>query len=233
MSYDNAELNSIHQMTPKVKQFQLQLKDRDWEFEPGQHTVIKFEDENGETVERPYTPITLPESDKFCLAIKKYDNGTASVWMHDRQLGDKIEVEEPHGNLHLRDYDKDIVLVSTGTGATPMYAMLRDYLENGSGNVYYFHGEKTQEHLLFKESLDQLESENDNLQVIYSVSDEEWNKRTGFIQEHIPDVLESLDNKDFYICGVPQMVVDTEELLQNEGVKEDNIITEGWENDVI
>jgi ferredoxin-NADP reductase len=231
MSYDNAELRSIDQITPSVKQFQLELEDADWEFKPGQHTVIRFEDENGEEVERPYTPITMPETEKFCLAIKRYDNGTASVWMHDRDLGDEVEVEEPHGNLHIEDYDRDVVLISTGTGATPMYAMLRDYLENGNGKVYYFHGEKTQEHLIFQESLDVLEAEHDNLEVIYSLSDEEWSKRTGFIQEHIPEVLDSMDDKDFYICGVPQMVVDTEDLLQDEGVEEENIITEGWESD--
>ncbi len=231
MSYDNAELRSVDQITPTVKQFQLELDGKKWDFEPGQHTVIKFEDENGEEVERPYTPINLPNTEKFVLAIKKYDDGTASVWMHERELGDEVEVEEPHGNLHIEDYDNDIVLISTGTGATPMYAMLRDYLENGNGEVYYFHGEKTQEHLIFQESLDQLEAEHDNLEVIYSLSDEEWSKRTGFIQEHIPEVLDSMDDKDFYICGVPQMVVDTEELLQDEGVDEDSIITEGWESD--
>jgi ferredoxin-NADP reductase len=231
MSYDNAELRSVDQITPTVKQFQLELDGKKWDFEPGQHTVIKFEDENGEEVERPYTPINLPNTEKFVLAIKKYDNGTASVWMHDRELGDEVEVEEPHGNLHIEDYDRDIVLISTGTGATPMYAMLRDYLENGNGDVYYFHGEKTQEHLIFQESLDQLEAEHENLEVIYSLSDEDWSKRTGFIQEHIPEVLDSMDDKDFYICGVPQMVVDTEDLLQDEGVEEDSIITEGWESD--
>lgn len=232
MSYDNAEVRSIDQITPTVKQFQLELENAEWDFKPGQHTVIRFEDENGEEVERPYTPVTLPETEKFVLAIKRYDDGTASVWMDNREIGDAVEVEEPHGNLHIKDYDKDVVLVSTGTGATPMYAILRDYLQNGSGKVYYFHGEKTQEDLIFQESLDQLEAEHENLEVIYSLSDEEWSKRTGFVQKHIPDVVDNMTDKDFYICGVPQMVVDTEELLKEEDVEEDNIITEGWESDV-
>jgi len=232
MSYDNAELRSIKQITPAVKQFQLELDGKEWDFKPGQHTVIRFEDEDGEEVERPYTPVNLPETEKFVLAIKRYDNGTASVWMDERDIGDEIEVTEPDGNLHIEDYNQDIVLISTGTGATPMYAMLRDYLRNGNGKVYYFHGEKTQEHLIFQESLDQLEAEYDNLEVIYSLTNEEWSKKTGYIQEHVPKVLDSVDEKDFYICGVPQMVVDTEELLKDEGVDEENIITEGWESDV-
>lgn len=232
MTYDDAELLSVHQMTPTVKQFLFRLEDDDWDFEPGQHTHIRFE-QDGEEVVRPYTPVTLPSRpDHFALVIKKYEDGTASVWMHERDMGETVEVDNPGGNLKIREYDEDVVLISTGTGATPMYVMLRDYLENGSGDVYYFHGEKTQEHLLFQETLDQLEAENENLEVVYSLSDKSWSGREGFIQEHLGDVLDSFEDKHFYVCGVPQMVVDTEDTLENHGVSEDRIFTEGWESDV-
>jgi ferredoxin-NADP reductase len=218
-------------MTPTVKQFQLRLENDSWSFKSGQHTHIRFE-KDGEEVVRPYTPITLPErDDHFCLAIKRYDDGTASVWMHERDMGDVVEVNEPEGSLYIRNYDMDIVLISTGTGATPMYAMLRDYLQKGSGKVYYFHGEKTRKHLLFQESLDQLEAEHENLEVIYSLSDQDWNGREGFIQEHLADVLDGFEDKHFYICGVPQMVVDTQDTLEENGVEEERVFTEGWESD--
>lgn len=234
MSYSKARFESINQMTPEVKQFQFHLEDDKWDFRPGQHTHIRYENEQGEEVVRPYTPVTLPDrGDYFCLAIKRYDSGTASVWMHNCDIGEELEVEEPDGNLYIHDYEKDIVLVSSGTGATPMYAMLRDYLQNGEGKVYYFHGEKTQETLMFQESLDQLEAEHENLEVIYSLSDESWKGPEGYIQKHIPETLESLEEKDFYICGVPGMVVDTQNLLRDHGVEEENIITEGWEKDAV
>lgn len=34
-----------------------------------------------------------------------------------------------------------------------------------------------------------------------------------------------------YVCGVPEMVVDTQELLESEGVDADRSFTEGWESD--
>ncbi len=169
---DKARITSIHRMTPKVKQFQLVLEDKaNWEFEPGQHTVICFE-QDGEEVVRPYTPTNLSEmpEDMFVLAIKRYENGTASVYMHDREVGDEIRVDEPHGNLYLRDLDRDAVFLSTGTGITPMVAMLKQYLRDGSGNAYFFFGERTQEDLMYRETLDQLEAEHKNLAVIYSLS---------------------------------------------------------------
>jgi ferredoxin-NADP reductase len=227
---EQASIRSIHEMTPTVKQFELELEDGSWDFRPGQHTVIRFE-QDGEEVVRPYTPTTLPGTDRFALAIKEYEGGTASVYMHEREPEDVITVDKPDGDLYIRNYDEDVVFVSTGTGITPMIAMLKDYLRRGKGQVYFFFGEKTQDHLMYRETLDQLEAENDALTVVYSLSDEEWSGREGFVQEHLPDELGSLEGYDFYVCGVPQMVVDTKELLAEHDVPDDRIFSEGWEED--
>jgi len=78
----------VHQMTPDVKQFRLVADDHRFDYRPGQHTHIHFQDEDGDEVERPYTAITGPRTHQICLTIKRYDDGTASVWMHDREPGD-------------------------------------------------------------------------------------------------------------------------------------------------
>jgi len=232
MSYENATLKAVTDTTPTVKHFQFELEESSWDFQAGQHTVLRFDDD-GEEVERPYTMINLPEDKKFSLAIKKYPDGRATPWIHEREPGDEIEFAEPSGNLKIHDYDKDVVFISTGTGATPMYAMLRDYLKNGSKKCYYFHGEKTRDTILFKQELELLETENKDLDVVFSLTDEDWHGPQGYVQEHIPEYLDSLEDKHFYICGVPAMVVQTEELLKEHGVEEERIITEGWENDAV
>lgn len=229
---DTARFRSIHQMTPNVKQFELELEDSDWEFRPGQHTVIHFE-QDGEEVARPYTPTSRPGSDRFTLAIKRYDDGTASTWMHEKGVGDVVEVDEPHGELYIRDLDEDAVFISTGTGITPMIAMLKQYLDEGTGEVHFLFGEKTQDHLMYRETLDQLEAENEDLTVVYALSDESWSGPEGFIQEQVPELFDDLDGKHFYVCGVPQMVVDTKELLTDQGVDDDHVFSEGWESDAV
>jgi len=42
-----------------------------------------------------------------------------------------------------------------------------------------------------------------------------------------------MEDKHYYICGVPAMVVQTGQLLKGGGVKDENIITEGWEDDAV
>lgn len=224
-----AELRDVTEMTPSVKHFLFEL-DKSWSFKPGQHTVFDLSI-GGETVKRPYTMTNVDGSNSFTVAVKKYDDGTGSVKMHSLSIGDTVTVNEPKGNLYLRDTRDDAVFVSTGTGASPMIAMLQAYLEDGDGHAYYLHGERTMESRLFTESLVMLEAEHDGLTVVHSLSDDDWDGRTGRIQSHLPSVVDELSAATHYVCGVPQMVVDTESFLENHGVPSDQIVAEGWEDD--
>ena len=232
MPFD-ATITSIHRMTPRVKQFVIEA-DEAFEFEPGQHTTVRFErddpdDEEDEQVVRPYTATNTPGNERLTLAIKRYDDGTASVYMHEREVGDIVTLGDLGGNLTLRNTDEDAVFVSTGTGITPMIAMLKQYLEVGTGDVDFFYGEKNQENIMYRETLDQLAAEHDELSVVYSLSDEEWGGPTGHVQDHLDDHLDGLD-RDFYVCGVPGMVVETKERLDDLGVDDDRVFSEGWED---
>jgi ferredoxin-NADP reductase len=223
----------VHRMTPDVKQFRLVADDYTFEYEPGQHTMVHFESD-GEEEARPYTAANLPGTDELVLAIKRYEDGNASVFMHERTPGDEIEVEEVDGNLHVRDFDRDAVFCATGTGITPLYPMVKQYAREGSGDAHLLFGERDQEHLIFRESLDQLRAEHENLGVEYVLSDpadDAWNGRTGHVQDHLPDAVGDLTETDCYVCGVPEMVVETRDVLESAGVDESNVYTEGWESD--
>jgi ferredoxin-NADP reductase len=154
--------------------------------------------------------------------------------MHDRSVGEEITITKPDGNLHLRDLDQDVVFLSTGTGITPMIAMLKRYLNEGTGQAAFLYGERTQEDIMYRETLDHLLADHDNLTVLYSLSDEDWDGPTGHVQTHLGEVVNGdFEDPHYYICGIPPMVVDTEDMLRDEGVDEDRIITEGWESDAV
>lgn len=229
----SATVLDVHQLTPDVKQFRLAADDHTFDYEPGQHTMVHFETD-GEKEARPYTAITRPGTSELVLAIKRYEGGTGSVYMHERSRGDEIEIEAVDGNLHVRNFDRDAVFLATGTGITPLYPMLTQYARIGRGQTQLLFGERDREHLIFRESLDQLQAEHEHVTVDYVLSraDDEWNGRTGHVQDHLPDALDvEFPGTDFYICGVPAMVVDTENLLTEHGATEDQVYTEGWEAD--
>ncbi len=225
-----ATLIDVSDITPTVKHFLFEL-DGEWSYAAGQHTVFTLR-VDGEDVHRPYTMTNLPRgTSRFSTAVKRYDDGTGSIHMHGLERGDTVSVSDPKGNLHLQNYDRDVVFLSTGTGATPMIAMLREYLERGDGHAYYMHGEKTTESRLFTSELAVLDAEHDNLDVTYSLSDEAWSGREGFIQDHVDDVVDDVATPDYYVCGVPQMVVSAKGRLSDLGVADDHIVSEGWEDD--
>ncbi|WP_313694343.1 ferredoxin--NADP reductase [Halorarum halobium] len=230
-----ATVASIHRVTPNVKQFRLRAPGHTFEYEPGQHTTVHFE-RDGEEVVRPYTPTSRPGTDELTLAIKRYDDGTASVWMHERERGDEVELGDIEGNLHLRDTGRDVALVATGTGITPMMAMLKEYVDRGAGEARFYFGETDQEHVIYRETLDQFDADYGDVHVTYSLSREDWNGPTGHVQEHVvDDVGDELDpgTTDFYVCGVPGMVVETTDDLADAGVPDENVYTEGWERDEV
>ena len=243
MSYD-AEVVSTHHLTPRVKQFRLRAPGREFDFEPGQHTTVRFEfdgegtvgeAEPGDTVVRPYTATNTPGGDQITLAVKVYDDGLASEYMHQRRVGDTVSLGEFEGNLAVENVDEDVAFVSTGTGITPMVAMLKQYLEVGSGHVQFLYGERDEESVIYRETLEQLASEHGNLDYTLVLSDSgyEWDGRIGHVQEHLDDVFDSFDDRDVYVCGVPEMVVETTEELAALGAPDDRVFTEGWEDGAV
>ena len=231
----SATVADVHRTTPDVRQFRLVADGHRFEYDPGQHPAGHAE-VDGEQEVRPYTATNLPGTDQLVLTIKRYDEGTVSVWMHDRTMGDEVEVEPVDGNLFVRDLDRDAVFVATGTGITPLFPMLKQYARDGDGDAVLVFGERDQEHLIFRESLDQLRAEHANVAVEYVLSraddDGTWTGRTGHVQDHLPDAPDvDLADADCYVCGVPGMVVDTADLLVEAGAAEDRVFTEGWEAD--
>ncbi|MFC4553114.1 MULTISPECIES: ferredoxin--NADP reductase [Halorussus] len=237
-------VTSVYQMTPTVKQFVLESDGYTFDFDPGQHTHVHFDraespaeddaESGDDEVVRPYTSTALPGHERITLAIKRYPDGTASTWMHDRDPGDTVEIEELGGDLYLRDLDSDVAFVSTGTGITPMMAMAKQYAREGSGRAHFFFGEKDREHVIYRETLDQMAAENDDFEVTYVLSEaDDWEGPEGHVQEHLSDYVDDFESRDFYVCGVPEMVVQTEDVLKDEGADEDSIYTEGWEGDEV
>lgn len=229
-----ATLVDTYRLAPQVKGFRLRIPGETLEFDPGQHTTVQFE-ADGKEVVRPYSPTTLPGTDEFALAIKRYDDGLASSYMHSRSPGDEIELGDFEGNLSLEDPDRDIALLASGTGLTPLLSILRQYARAGSGDAHLVFGERTSDSIFHRSTLAELAATYDHVETTYTLSDPEWDwlDRTGYVQEHLEDLFDDLESRDFYVCGVPGMVVETEDELRDLGTPEERIHSEGWEDDAV
>jgi ferredoxin-NADP reductase len=224
----DATVRSIAPLTPRVRQLLLRAEGHTFEHRPGQHVSVRRDTDDG-PVFRPYSPVSLPGTDTIALAVKRYDDGVCSPWLHEREVGDTITFTPPSGNLHLHAPDRDALFLATGTGLTPMLAMLSQYVREGTGRAVLLFGERTQEDLMYRATLDRLAAGHAGVTVRYVLSDADWHGPTGYVQDHLGAALDLLDAPHAYVCGVPEMVVETKAALQNAGHPTDDLFSEGWE----
>lgn len=229
-----AEIVDVYDLTPRVKGFRLRVPGHEFEFEPGQHTTVRFES-GDETVVRPYTPTNLPGTDELALTIRRYEDGLASSYMHTKRPGDKVTIGPIEGNLKLADPDQDVAFLASGTGITPLLSILRQYLRDGTGHAHVVLGEKREETIIHRGMLNEMAANYPNLDVTFTLSDPnwEWTGRVGYVQEHLEELFDEFNNRDFYICGVPPMVVQTKQKLLDLGTPEEGVHSESWEGEVV
>lgn len=235
-------LVSRQMLTPDTAQLVLHAPDHTFDFSPGQHVGVAYESDDG-LVHRSYSPVSLPETDTLALMVTRYDDGTCSVWLHEREVGDTVSLTDPSGNLSLQDPARDAVFLATGTGLTPMLSMLQQYLDVGSGDVTLVYGERTLDDVPYRDMLDLLAASHESLSVTYSLSDADAELeradekgttriRRGYVQSQLDGLLDAgtIESAHVYVCGVPEMVVQTEDTLTTDlGIDEGRIFREGWE----
>lgn len=228
---DKAKVVDVTEISPDVNQYTLRLEEGVFKGQPGQHTVISTDD----GFRKPYSVLTL-EEDEAVFMIRDVGNGGVSTYMAEQNVGDTVEVKSNiNGNLTLDDPERPVAFISTGTGITPMIGMLQEYVREGSEDAHFIFGDKNTDQLLYKEMLEQYELVYD-VESTYVLSRESWNGREGYVQEHINDVIDDAHEdteRDFYVCGVPPMVVATKEKLRELGVPDERIHSEGWEDNVV
>ncbi len=231
----DATVAATYALTPRVQQLLLRVDGHTFDHHPGQHVSVRMEQEDGTPVYRPYSPVNRPGTDTLVLAVKRYDGGLCSTWLHERSAGDAITITPPSGNLQLNDPERDVVFLATGTGLTPMLALLSQYLDEGTGRATLLFGERTPADLMYRAMLDRLTANHAALTVQYVLSQPptDWTGPSGYVQEHLDAALAALDQPHVYASGVPEMVVDTETVLQERGLPEASIFTEGWEEGAV
>ena len=231
----DATVAATYSLTPRVKQLLLRVEGHTFSHHPGQHVSVRMVRDDGRPLYRPYSPVSGPGTDTLALAVKRYDEGTCSVWLHERRVGDRVTITPPSGNLRLHDPKRDAAFLATGTGLTPLLAMLNPYLNEGSGRAVLLFGERTKADLMYRATLDRLSAGHANLTVAYVLSQPstDWTGPTGYVQDHLEALLADLDQPHVYACGVPEMVVDTKDTLRSRGHPADAIFTEGWEQGAV
>lgn len=225
MAFHKAIISSITEISPDCKQYIVELNEGTFTGEAGQHTALQTD-----SGVKPYSVLGVDET-RIGLMLRAYGTGGVADYMDTQSVGDAVQVKpELTGSLTLRRTDRPAVFIGTGTGITPIIGLLQAYIAGGGPQAVFMFGEKSRDQLLYKSLLEQY-GLTSSVETRFSLSREEWHGHTGYIQEQLPEVIESVgQDADYYACGVPAAVVAAKDRLDELGVPPDRVHTEGWED---
>ncbi|MBA4501180.1 NO-inducible flavohemoprotein [Marinobacterium marinum] len=139
-------------------------------FKPGQFITIILE-VDGTITRRNYSLSDSPDQPHYRISVKREPNGLVSNHLHDTlNIGDRVKLTAPCGDFVLQDSARPLVLLSGGVGLTPTISMLRPALESGR-EVHFVHGALNSATHAFKDTVDRLGSEYENLHIRYCYSE--------------------------------------------------------------
>lgn len=123
------------------------------------------------------------------------------------------------------------MLIATGSGIAPLRAMIEAETRRGDDGpeMILLFGCRTSQDLLFNEQLDAFAARLGRFHYVPTLSqpEEGWRGRTGYVQAHLPELLEHLEEPALFVCGHGDMVRDVRELACTQlDVPADRIRTE-------
>ncbi len=152
----------------------------------------------------------------------------------DMQEGDIVRIDGPHGSFHLQeDSDGPMIFLATGTGFGPIKAIIEHALAEGCARpMYLFWGARTRDGLYLDALAREWEGRNTNFHYIPVLSrpalDDEWQGRTGHVQEVAAASFEDLSGFEVYACGHPEMVFAAKEALVAKGLAPDRCYSDAF-----
>jgi 3-ketosteroid 9alpha-monooxygenase subunit B len=125
---------------------------------PGQFLTLRIPSDRTGSVARCYSLCSSPfTDDALVVTVKRTAGGYASNWLCDNaHPGMTIHVLAPSGTFVPKTLDTDFVLMAAGSGITPMMAILKSALSEGSGKVVLVYANRDEKSVIFASTLREL-----------------------------------------------------------------------------
>ena len=188
--------------------------DKPFEFTAGQHIIVSIDDE---IYDREYSICSAEEDKEMKILVKEVVDGYLTPILRTKNIGDKLKVRGPHGRFCLDlidDFDKEIILIATGTGIAPFRSMIRSYKDV---KFKLFHGIRTIDESYYKNEL--------NCELISCTSRDDKGDYNGRVTSLIEETTFNKDSK-FFLCGNFDMIYDVQNILKSKGFHPNSMYTE-------
>jgi 3-ketosteroid 9alpha-monooxygenase subunit B len=127
-------------------------------YSPGQFLTLRVPSDRTGSVARCYSLSSSPHTgDPMTVTVKRTADGYASNWLCDHaHAGMRVHVLAPSGTFVPRDLDTDFLLLAAGSGITPMMAILKSALAEGTGRITLVYANRDERSVIFATTLREL-----------------------------------------------------------------------------
>ena len=233
-------VEKITELTPSIKEvhFNIIAPEEGINFKSGQYVQLNIP-KYKRSKDPEYRAYSISSSAKekgyIELIITKVEEGIVSTYVHDfLKQNDELVMTGPFGEFYLRDSDRDILLIGTGSGLAPLLSIVDQIEKEGiKRKTTLFFGDKTPKDLYYMDRLRALEKDLPYFTFVPVLSrtteEDKWEgekgRVTNLIEKYIPDQAKI----DVYICGNPAMVQSCLDLLEHKGISGENIFFDKFE----
>lgn len=191
-------------------------------YAPGQFLTLRVPSDRTGSVARCYSLCSSPfTDDALTVTVKRTVDGYASNWLCDNaHPGMKIHVLAPSGTFVPKTLDADFLLLAAGSGITPMMAILKSALSEGSGKVTLIYANRDEKSVIFAAALRDLAAKYpDRLTVVH------WLETVQGLPSAVAlgGLVGQYVDRDAFICGPGPFMAGAEEALKTVGVAPERV----------
>ena len=205
-------------------------------FVAGQWLSFKANKPDGEEITRAYSIASPPaEDNRFALCLNRVQDGFMSNLLCDMKEGKEIRCQGPFGDFILRPPLRDTIFIATGTGIAPFRSILEwllaDPARHQDKQFWLLFGNRTEKDIYYHQEFLTLAARHANFHYMPTVSraGPEWQGRRGYVQEHLPGIVQGRENMHAYVCGLDKMIKANRELLKSLGWDRKSILYEKYD----
>lgn len=214
-----AEIVGIHRQTPRSITLTL-APNRNWQgFKAGQHIPLTFE-VDGRQHTRFYSPAgSALVGDRIELTITTHPEGFVSNHLSDHaHVGMVLKIGDAEGEFVIPDErPRRLLLISGGSGITPVMSMLRTLVDEGcKSQITFLHYARTAEDRLYVPELADIAAAHENVSVVRALTRGAGGDLKGRVsRRHLKSADKTYLAADTYVCG-PGRLVDAVSKIWNE-----------------
>lgn len=198
------------------------------DFQPGQYISVKVADAKINN----YSIASLPGLDTFTLIIDTKPGHEGSYYFQQLRVEEQIQYLGPFGKflLHPDDGSSEIIFLATGSGISPIKAMIEHLLYRAKETrpIKLYFGLRNCPDIFMHDFFEEMDNEYDNFTFIPCLSrpDENWKGQCGHITELLKQDYQDGSHLSAYLCGNEAMITEAIQILKQIDTPEDRIYHE-------